>query len=559
MTTAITPTVHPDLAAHARLYDKRVEQVTDRVFVAIGYGLANTIMIVGDGGVIIVDVMESVPAAAEARDALRAFSDLPVRALVYTHGHPDHVWGGRAWVPEGQEEGIEIYAHETVTHFVNEFANVLAPRYTYGAMHMYGSLLPESDEGFVVNGIGPRVQAAGERGYLAPTHTFAVEDAIEVAGVRLELVFAPGESPDQIFVHLPDDGVMLSGDTVYQSFPNIYTIRGARFRDPRDWYTSVDKIRSFGATHLVPCHGGPISGAAEVAETLTAYRDGIQYVFDQTVRGMNQGRSMDELATMVQLPPHLAAHPYLREIYGSVEFCVREIFAGLYGWYGGDSGALAPPPPAEESAEIVALAGGVDAAVAALADAVDGDRLRWAARLGSHILRVDPDHAAARTLQATTLRRLAYATANANARNWWLTEAGRLDGTIPITPELGAVVARMQSSGLVGGVPIEETVAALAVRLDPAAAGDVERTLVIRVADGPQVLTLALRRGVCAIERAVPDAPDVAVSLGRSALVSLVVGETTWADALASGAASVTTGSAEALLETVALFDGWSS
>src|SRR3954469_13699483 len=86
--------VHPELADHALRYEKRVEQVTDRVFVAIGYGLAHTIMVVGDDGIVVVDVMESVESAAEARDALRQHSDLPVKALVYTHGHPDHVWGG---------------------------------------------------------------------------------------------------------------------------------------------------------------------------------------------------------------------------------------------------------------------------------------------------------------------------------------------------------------------------------------------------------------------------------------------------------------------------------
>lgn len=546
--------VHPELADHALRYERRVEQVTDRVFVAIGYGLANTIMIVGDGGIVVVDVMESVEAAAEARDALRAFSDLPVKALVYTHGHPDHVWGGRAWVDGEDASDVEVIAHESVGHFVNEFANILSPRYTLGGIYMYGGALPHSGDGFVVNGIGPRLHA-GRRGYIPPTRTFTAEDDVEVAGIRMKLVFAPGESPDQIFVWLPDDRVLLSGDNLYRSYPNVYTIRGARFRDPRDWYGSLDKMRALRPEHLVPCHGGPISGAGDVMDTLTTYRDGIQYVFDQTIRGMNRGLTPDQLAGSVELPARLREHPYLRQLYGQVDFCVREIYAGLYGWFSGEGSDLQPPPPGEESSEIIALAGGVEPAAEALKVAVEGGRLRWAARLATHILRVDPGNETVKRLKATALTALAYETINANARHWWLTEAAVLKGDVPLTPEIGGVIANSRAAGVLAGVPVRETVAALSVRLDPVAAADVERTIVVRV-PGEGDVALAIRRGVCAVEPFGFDQPDLVVVLTKTDLVQLTLGERRWADAVADGSVTVE-GGTQLLLDTTALFDGW--
>jgi alkyl sulfatase BDS1-like metallo-beta-lactamase superfamily hydrolase len=555
-----TTTVHPELHEHARRYDRRVEQVGDRVWVAIGYGLANSILVVGDDGVVVVDVMESTVAAAEARDALREASgcDLPLRGVIYTHGHPDHVWGGRAWMPDGDPAaaGIEIVAHETVERYVNEFANILAPRYTLGALHMYGSVLTEGEEGFVVNGIGPRVRAGEERGFVPPTRTFADHDEVELAGVRFELQFAPGESPDQIFAWMPDDRIALSGDTVYRSFPNIYTIRGARYRDPRDWYGSVDRLRSLGAEHLVPCHGGPVSGADDVLDVLTAYRDGIQYVFDQTVRGMNEGRSPDELAATISLPESLASHPYLRQLYGQVDLCVREIYAGLYGWFGGDGGDLCPPPPAEESAEIVALAGGVEEAVAALAAAVADGRLAWAARLSSHILRVDPGHAEARSLKVQALRRLAHATANANTRHWWLTEVEVLEGRLPLTPDLIARIARSRGAGILAGVPAAETIAALTVRFDADAAGDLEASWRITVSDDDTEVDLAVRRGVCVVEVLPIERPEVHVTLDKATLVAIVENEQRWGDAIDAGAVRLE-GPRDRFEEIVGLYDGW--
>lgn len=562
MTTIPTPepAAHPALTDLAASFGRRVERVGDRVLVAIGYGLANTVVIIGDGGLVVVDTMEDVQAASEARDAIREHTDLPVRGVIYTHGHPDHVWGTRAWVSPEDEPDVEIVAHETVPYYVNEFANILAPRYTLGAMHMYGSLLPDGPEGFIVNGIGQRVRAGADRGFIPPTTTFRDEQELTIAGVRLQVQFTPGESPDEILVWLPDDGIVLSADTVYRSFPNVYTIRGARYRDPRDWYSSVDRIRALGAEHLVPCHGAPVSGAAEVDAVLTTYRDGIQYVFDQTIRGMNAGRTPDELAATVRLPEHLASSPWLAELYGKVEICVRNIYAGLYGWFSGDGADLLPPPPGEEAAEVVALAGGPDAAAAALRDAVADGRMAWAAKLASWLLRAEPaiDEALAeevKRLKATALRSMAYATINANARNWWLTEAAVLDGTIAMDlPAIAGFVARSNAAELLHGVPERDTVEALSLRLDPERSADTTVRVGLALVDATPC-TLAIRRGVCAIEDGV-DGCDLTVTLRRDDLIALVTGALSWHDALATDEVALD-GDRDRLLATVALFDGW--
>lgn len=44
-------------------------------------------------------------------------------------------------------------------------------------------------------------------------------------------------------------------------------------------------------------------------QTLTDYRDAIQYVHDQTIRLMNKGRIVREIAERVRLPQHLSSRP----------------------------------------------------------------------------------------------------------------------------------------------------------------------------------------------------------------------------------------------------------
>ena len=51
---------------------------------------------------------------------------------------------------------------------------------------------------------------------------------VTVAGIHLELVHAPGESPDQVMVWWPKERVLFSADNFYRGFPNLYALRGTK-------------------------------------------------------------------------------------------------------------------------------------------------------------------------------------------------------------------------------------------------------------------------------------------------------------------------------------------
>ena len=84
---------NPDLASHTAEFNQEVIEVTDGVYVAIGFGLANCILLEGDDGVVIVDAMESEEAAVTVKEAFSKITSKPVKAIIYTHYHPDHTNG----------------------------------------------------------------------------------------------------------------------------------------------------------------------------------------------------------------------------------------------------------------------------------------------------------------------------------------------------------------------------------------------------------------------------------------------------------------------------------
>ena len=153
---------------------------------------------------------------------------------------------------------------------------------------------------------------------------------LTIAGVRLQLLHTPDETADAISVWLTEKRVLMPGDDFVRAFPNISPIRGARPRTAEDWMASLEKMIDLGPEHVVPSHTRPVLGGAAA---LTAYRDGIKSILDQTIQGMKQGERPHELVQHVKLPSLLAENPYLQEFYGGVEWTVRGIYADRVGWF----------------------------------------------------------------------------------------------------------------------------------------------------------------------------------------------------------------------------------
>jgi len=405
------------LRAQSDEFRKDVVRVTDGVYVAVGYSASNVTLIQGDGGAIVVDTGSDPVAAREVRAAFGSLLDGPVRAIIYTHGHPDHTGGA---VVFAGTDNPDIYSHELLVED--------PPDVTRGARDggdQFGMTLPDSQ--YINAGVQleyGRVTPPTREGYRRPTRTFSGDQlSLTIAAVPVQLLHTPGETRENIAVWLPDKRVLMAGDDFYRAFPNLYPIRGGRLRAPEPWIASLETMIALDAEHLVPGHTRPILGAANVRAALTAYRDGIQSVLDQTLAGMRNGERPDELVQHVKLPAPLADNPYLQEFYGSVAWSVRAIYADRLGWFDGNATRLFPLTERERAAKIIALAGGADRVLARARDALAAREFQWAAELADYVLAVDSANGDGKRIKAQALTELGERQINANARNYYLSAA----------------------------------------------------------------------------------------------------------------------------------------
>ena len=417
-----------------RMFEKQVIQVADNVYTAIGHTVSANSMIIGTDGIVIVDPGQLPGASRSVRREFEKITEKPVRAIIYTHGHNDHTNGAIAFFDEGR--GIQVWARDNFKAEIRRQAEA----------GLSGGARPSNTQGFDlreeqkisvgiaippprpprggVNAAGVRAASASQSGTVPPTHTFGEERiSLEIAGIKLELVAAPGETDDQLYVWLPEQRVIFAGDNFYQSWPNVYPLRGTARRSARDWIASLASMMAEEPLAIVGGHTTPVT--EDAMTVLTNYHDALKWVHDRTIEGAKLFLTPDELVEYAALPEHLADLDYLQDYYGSVWGTVRDIYAQDLGWFDGNPLNLHRENPKQQANRIADLVGGVDVLMVKAKVQMASDDALGAAQLAWHVTKLQPENADAYQLLGEALAVVAERTFNAPARNYTFSSSNR--------------------------------------------------------------------------------------------------------------------------------------
>lgn len=503
----VKPHIDPELAAHTKIFEKKIYKIGSNVYSAVGFGPANTIMVECEDCIVLLDVSRELETAMTAKQEFSKITTKPLKTIIYTHSHPDHIHGAKGWVTQEMAESgeVEIIAHETLLENLLGQSLLIGPILSARTRYTFGAYLKGGDVEGMNIAIGPRTPV-GTFTFVAPTRTFKDRLELTIGGVEFQLFHVPSECPDEVAIYLPKEKILFSSEVEQgPTLPNIHPIRGAKFREPFDWIRSLDLLRSFKADHLVPHHGQPISGADKVEEVLRMTRDGIQFIHDQTVRYMNQGFTPDELAEKIEFPPHLKNYkPYLREYYGTIKASVREIYIGYLGWFEGDPVDLDPLPRRKRAERMIAMMGGRGKVLETALENYNAGEYQWAAELTTLLIRIDKQDMDARKIKAASFRQLGYDQININWRNWYLTSAKELDGSLDVTKAHLLPGQNFAAPDVVSALPARVNIEGLTVRLKAEETYDVEMILGFEFRGTNEHYALEIRRGITQFHETLP-------------------------------------------------------
>ncbi len=521
--TTVSEHVDPNLTHLSQVMEPAIEQVSERVYNAVGFDVANATFVVGKDGLVVIDAMLSIENMAAALRAFREISEYPVKGVVYTHSHGDH-WGGSPALVTAEQASsgeVAVIAQRQLMAEIARINGFNAPIMSARSAYQFGFFLDCSPEGRVNVGAGPFLDQRQAVGLVPPNTLVDDRLEIELAGVRLEIIWVPSEAPDEIAVWLPGLGVLQTAECIQgECYPNLYTLRGDVPRPAAQWVRSLDVLRTFPAQALAKSHGRSVVGAQASRDHLRNYRDVIVWTHDQTVRRMNQGYIPGQIAASLDMPPHLRAYETTGiEGYGSVPQAARMIYAWYLGFNQGEVTDFDPAPYDERQRNYVAAMGGADRVLELARQAMDRGDNRWAIEILGYLVRSQPGHDAARKLDAEAHRQEGLTKHNATWRNWYLTAAAELEGQVPVAVETSF-------TDILSAQPVAAIIAALPVRLRAELVWYVEQTLILDIG-GPEpgAFTLHLRRGVLEVLDGAAGHADATIRLtDKTALVAYLTG-----------------------------------
>ena len=414
-TLAYKPPPPPKIALEAikevsdlrKLMTPKVEKITEDIYLASGFALGSVQMVITDEGLVIIDTTESEEAAREIFAKFREITTKPVRYVIYTHGHLDHVCG----TPVFMEEGTEVIATKDLVRFMQRDFQELHEFHVRSRRNQSGKLAEEYSRELPVKPLFRGI--SGFERLVWPTITFDREYAFELGGKAFEVLHTSGETPDHLMVWMPEERALFCGDLYYASFPNLSTPM-LEPRPVKGWVESLDRMIEMEPAYLIPGHTPAITGAENVRDVLTHYSGAILHVYERTVACINEGKTVEQAVRSVRLPEDLAGLPYLRELYGRVDWSVRGIYRGLTGWYDGRGTDLAPLAPSYLARETVALTGGADKILARAIELQKDGEHQLAIELCDIVIDANPDDKLARIVKASSLEALAFTGGNLN-------------------------------------------------------------------------------------------------------------------------------------------------
>jgi alkyl sulfatase BDS1-like metallo-beta-lactamase superfamily hydrolase len=350
-------------------------------------------------GTVVVDTLLT-PLVAQTMKTKLNETGGPVKYVIYTHGHRDHVGGSSVF----SDDQPEFIAQRLLTERLEKYEILKAHHHRIASIQFNLPFDPKRV-------LPPVVQ---------PTKTFDEYMEFKLGDKTFELYHTRAETDDATWVFVPEIKTVFVGDLIIAGYPNI----GNPWKPTRfalSWVRALEDVRAKD-TKLLIAHGGRAvyQGRAEVKELLDVNIEGIYSIHDQVVDCLNKDMPVDEMIHAIKLPDHLKDHKALRFIYSRPEFAVYNIYRWYHGYFDHNPAHLLPRPEKEVNTEIFNLIGDADAILKRAGELFEQGQAQLALQVLDVLFKQEPENIEARKLHLKILEKLCEEDYCLMSRNTWV-------------------------------------------------------------------------------------------------------------------------------------------
>src|SRR5580692_6919773 len=317
-----------DGARGFRFGEKRLVREAEGVYVAEGYDFSNLVFFVSPEMVVAVDAGTTEETAREAVAALRQITHAPIKYIILTHGHWDHV-GGLAAV---REPGTTVIAR-------SGFAEELARSRSYHPpfQYFFGTGTMKLD--------------------VKPDRLIAAPETLAEGGLDLRLIPAPsGETPDALFVQDRKHDLLVVGDAFMPYLGAPFVAEGS----PEGFLSAIDLVLQLHPGRLI--HGHTPLTATFTLDAMPGLRDAMGALYARSLAAARAARPLAELLHDDFLPASLRAAPAAVQPYQVArDTFVQRLYTEHAGYWQANGDGIDTFTRVEWAGALDALGGGGDA------------------------------------------------------------------------------------------------------------------------------------------------------------------------------------------------------
>jgi glyoxylase-like metal-dependent hydrolase (beta-lactamase superfamily II) len=258
-----------------RFTNPKLVREGEGVYVAEGFDFGNIAFLVDPAGVIAIDAGTTAESAAAAKKALRQITDAPIRFVILTHSHWDHV-GGLAAI---REPGTVVIAR---ANFPEELKRMRSSQRTFSWF-------------FGTRPVGLDIRV---------DRTVSSDEWLRHGRFELQLIPASGgETNDALFVHLPKQGLLFVGDAFMPYVGPPFLSEGS----PEGYLEASAKVRALAPRRLI--HGHPPLTRYFNVDAMPGLEKALRDLHDHYRPDILRSRPVADILHDNYLPPSLRETP----------------------------------------------------------------------------------------------------------------------------------------------------------------------------------------------------------------------------------------------------------
>jgi glyoxylase-like metal-dependent hydrolase (beta-lactamase superfamily II) len=294
----------------------KFEKIADGIYYATTSGTmqvgANSPVIVGESETLIVDSGTSPAAGRALVQDVKALTDKPVKYVIDSHYHYDHLFGNQVFGPDVQIIGHDHTVERLKANTMEQYTFLTSVRPIPQRVEALRQRIAEEKdpqqkatmERQVQNSLNYQEQVKEVR-QTPPNMTFDSTMTLHRGGRELKLMYlGRGHTDTDVVTLLPRERIVLTGDLM----ESVLSYMGDSY--PDEWIVTLDRLKALDFDTVLPGHGVPFKGK----ERITAFQAYLRDLIDQTTALRKQGMSAEEAATKVDLTRHAAMFPQIRAV-----------------------------------------------------------------------------------------------------------------------------------------------------------------------------------------------------------------------------------------------------